>query len=76
MSEVEEWVEWREDAERDCLGVEQEVKQKVKRAMIMADANIRAVVMMLRLVRSVMIIFVFIVILIKKMTIFACRVQR
>ena len=69
-------MEWREDAERDCLGVEQEVKQEVKRAMIMADANIRAVVMMLRLVRSLMIIFVFIVILIKKMTIFACRVQR
>ena len=59
-------MEWREDAERDCLGVEQEVKQEAKRAMIMADANIRAVVMMLRLVRSLMIIFVFIVLLIKK----------
>ena len=56
-----EWVEWREDAERDCF-----VEQEAKRAMIMADANIRAVVMMLRLVRSLMIIFVFIVILIKK----------
>ena len=58
---MEEWVEWREDADRDCF-----VEQEAKRAMIMADANIRAVVMMLRLVRSLMIIFVFIVILIKK----------
>ena len=46
---------------RDCF-----VEQEAKRAMIMADDTIRAVVMMLRLVRSVMIIFVFIVILIKK----------
>ena len=60
-SEVEEWVEWREDAERDCF-----VEQEVKRAMIMADATIRAVVMMLHLVRSLRINFVFIVILIKK----------
>ena len=60
-SEVEVWAAWREDAERDCF-----VEQEVKRAMIMADATIRAVVMMLRLVRSLMIIFVFIVVLIKK----------
>ena len=61
-----ECVVWREEAVRDCLGVEQEVKQEVKRVMIMADDTIRAVVMMLRLVRSGMIIFVFIVLLIKK----------
>ena len=42
------------------------MEQEVKRAMIMADDTIRAVVMTLRLVRSVRIIFVFIVILIKK----------
>ena len=56
-----EWAEWREDAERDCF-----VEQEARRAMIMADATIRAVVMMLRLVRSLRIIFVFIVLLIKK----------
>ena len=50
-------MEWREDAERDCF-----VEQEAKRAMIMADANIRAVVMMLRLVRFLMFIFFFFVI--------------